>query len=89
MILKIMLIRGHFCEMDKIIKMNVKNIIYFYWRLSHTHGAKYKEKKVGTFVDVGCIKGPITKNECNKSAYYGYKQFFYGWGIPVLFMLKL
>jgi len=44
---------GHPCDMDKIIKLTNKRKIYLIEDCSHAHLSTYKNKKVGTFGDIG------------------------------------
>ena len=52
---------GHPCEMDKILDICKKHNIFLIEDCSHSHGATYKGKKVGTFGDVGCFSFQANK----------------------------
>jgi len=52
---------GHTCEMDKILDICKKHNIFLIEDCSHSHGATYKGKKVGTFGDVGCFSFQANK----------------------------
>lgn len=51
---------GYPNEMDEILEICKSAGIYLIEDASHTHGAEYKGKKIGTFGDVGCFScGPV------------------------------
>lgn len=43
------------CEMDKIMEIAKKHNLYVIEDAAEAHGAEYKEKKVGSFGDIGCF----------------------------------
>jgi dTDP-4-amino-4,6-dideoxygalactose transaminase len=46
---------GYPCDMDKIMAIARKHNLYVIEDLSHSHGCKYKGKKVGTFGDIAAM----------------------------------
>jgi len=46
---------GYPCDMDKIMAIARKHNLYVIEDLSHSHGAMYKGKKVGTFGDIAAM----------------------------------
>jgi len=46
---------GHPCDMDAIMKIAKKYGLYVIEDAAEAHGAKYKEKKVGSFGDISCF----------------------------------
>ena len=52
---------GHPCDMDKILEICKKHNIFLIEDCSHSHGATYKGKKVGTFGDAGCFSFQANK----------------------------
>lgn len=51
---------GHPCEMEEIIKICEEYGLILIEDASHAHGAEYKNKKVGTFGQIGCFScGPV------------------------------
>ena len=46
---------GHPCEMDQIIKIIKKHNLFLIEDCSHSHGATYKKKLVGSFSDIACF----------------------------------
>jgi dTDP-4-amino-4,6-dideoxygalactose transaminase len=53
---------GKACEMGPIIKICKENKLYLIEDCAQAHGAKYKNKYVGTFGDFGCFSFYPTKN---------------------------
>jgi dTDP-4-amino-4,6-dideoxygalactose transaminase len=53
---------GKACEMSPIIKICKENKLYLIEDCAQAHGAKYKNKYVGTFGDFGCFSFYPTKN---------------------------
>ena len=67
---------NQFKDLDNRIKIRNENL-------------NYLSKKINDLNT--CIKAPITKNDCNRGAYYGYKPFYYGlekWGVPAFIYAK-
>lgn len=52
---------GQPCDMDPILKIAKKHNLYVIEDCAQAHGAKYKDKLVGTFGDVGCFSFYPTK----------------------------
>ena len=46
---------GHPCEMDEIMDISKRNNIPLIEDCSHAHGSLYKNKRVGTFGQIGCF----------------------------------
>ena len=46
---------GHPCDMDTIMEIAKKHGLYVIEDAAEAHGAKYKEKKVGSFGDISCF----------------------------------
>ncbi len=53
---------GQACDMDEIIKISKMYELKVIEDCAQAHGAKYKDKKVGTFGDVGCFSFYPGKN---------------------------
>ena len=53
---------GRACNMDKILKICKKNKLLLLEDCAQSHGAKFKNKKVGSFGDAGCFSFYPTKN---------------------------
>jgi len=55
-------IYGQPCEMDKITAIAKKHKLFVIEDCAQAHGAKYKNKKVGSIGDIGCFSFYPTKN---------------------------
>lgn len=53
---------GYPCQMDKIMAIAKKYHLYVIEDCAQAHGAEFKDKKVGTFGDVGCFSFFPAKN---------------------------
>src|SRR3989344_2611588 len=53
---------GHPCDMDKILEISEKYNLYIIEDAAEAHGAKYKDKRVGSFGDISCFSFFGNKN---------------------------
>jgi len=53
---------GNPCNMNEILKLAEKYTLKVVEDCAHAHGAEYKDRKVGTFGDVGCFSFYPSKN---------------------------
>ena len=55
-------IYGQACDLDSIVAFCNKNKIFLIEDVAQAHGAKYKEKRLGSIGDIGCFSCYPTKN---------------------------
>ena len=61
---------NHFKDLDNRIKIRNENLNYLSTKINELNT---------------CIKAPITRKDCHRGAFYGYKPLYYGlekWGVP-------
>ena len=67
---------NHLKDLDNRIKIRNENLNYLSEKINELNT---------------CIKAPVTRKECQRGAYYGYKPLYYGlenWGVPAFVYAK-